>query len=281
MKKVYITGAAGMLGSDMLKVWASDYEVLGVDLADYDLTDRDEVRKRISDYQPDLIIHCAAYTNVDGAESNKDTAYKVNVNATENVALAAREVGAEMVYISTDFVFDGSSSEPYLESDLTNPISVYGDSKCQGEERVRAILDAHYIARISWLYGRNGHNFVYTIRNAAMQHPELKVVDDQWGTPTWTIDVASTLKKIVAAKKWGTFHLSSEGEASWFDFAETLLQYYGINTPVKTQSSEALNRPAPRPAYSVIKNQNLWEKCGAKMPHWKVSLKKFIEDYSL
>ncbi len=281
MEKILITGSMGMLGSDIVKIWAYEYDTIGVDIGDFDITNIDRVIENIKMIKPSLIIHCAAYTNVDGAESNEKLAYKINVTGTENLALAAREVGSEFIYISTDFVFDGKKKHPYIETDLPNPISVYGKTKYEGEKKVREILDKYYIIRISWLYGRNGKNFVYTIRNAAKERSELTVVNDQWGTPTFTLDIAYNLMRIYKNKIYSIYHLTGEGETTWFEFAKEILRLYKIDTPVKPISSKELKRPARRPTYSVLENKNLYEYCGAKMPYWKDSLKSFIENYSL
>jgi len=281
MQKVLITGASGMLGSDLPKIWSRFTSVMGVDLGDFDITDREAVEKYFKTIRPDLVIHCAAFTNVDGAESQADTAMLINANGTKNIAYAAREVGAEVVYFSTDFVFDGKKGEPYLEDDPARPASVYGKSKYAGECSLREILPAHYIVRIAWLYGRHGSNFVYTIRNAARENKELKVVDDQIGSPTFTVDVAYHLRCIVERGQWGTWHLSAEGETSRYQFAQEVLKNCGIETPVRPVSTEEFPLPAPRPSYGVLSNQKYFKECGRKMPHWKESLAEFLHHYAL
>ena len=224
--------------------------------------------------------HCAAYTNGDGAQTNVDLCRKVNADASANVAIACREIGSKMAYISTDFVFDGLKKHPYLETDCANPISVYGATKYEGEQRIKEILDRFFIVRISWLYGRNGKNFVYTIRNAGMNNPQLKVVNDQIGTPTFTLDVADGLLKIIRKDCPGIFHLTGEGECSWYDFAAEILNLYGIQVPVIPISSSELSRPAPRPAYSVLENARFWSVTGGKMPDWKDSLRRFVAHHA-
>lgn len=281
MNRVLITGANGMLGSDFLKIWCRHATVTGIDISDCNITSSQSVNECFDAVRPDMVVHCAAYTNVDGAQDHEDTAHSVNVQGTENIVQSARRIGAEVVYISTDFVFDGKKSVPYNEEDSANPLSVYGKTKYEGERIIRELLPAHYIVRISWLYGRSGSNFVYTIRNAARERPELQVVNDQFGTPTFTLDVAHHLWRIVRRGSWGTWHLSGEGAASWYDFAREVLRLYDIKTPVKPVTSDEFPRPAPRPAYSVMANQRYFNECGGKMPDWKKSLADFVNNYAL
>ncbi len=296
-KKIAITGSSGMLGTDLCQELRREYEVAGIDIdhgprtTDHsfyacDITDQKDVREVISKIRPDVLVHAAAWTDVDGCELDKDKAYAVNSGGTENVASACRESGTTLIYISTDFVFDGQKDRPYKENDPTNPLSVYGDSKLKGEAAVRKALKEYFILRTSWLYGKNGKNFVDTIIAKAKEGNTLKVVDDQAGSPTYTKDLAGAihalLKRLSVAygvrrTAYGVYHVSNSGCVSWRDYAKEILRIAGIKTEVLPISSAELTRPAKRPAMSVLDNARFRKYTGYKMRGWKEALKEYLK----
>lgn len=285
--RVFVTGAQGMLGQDLLPILreAGD-EVIPSDMRPgtdpafvaLDLIDLDATKEAISRARPDVVIHGAAYTNVDGAESDPDAAYRVNALGTWNVALACQEVGAAMLLVSTDYVFDGAKGTAYDEYDAPNPQSVYGRSKYAGELHVQQVLNRFYVVRTAWLYGHHGKNFVETILQAAAERPELKVVNDQWGCPTWTRDLSRTLSALIRSGRYGIYHATGQGECTWMDFAREIVSQGGLSTPVLPQTTEELNRPAPRPRYSVLRNRALEMTGLAPMPDWHSSLRRYFQE---
>lgn len=291
-RKVLVTGSAGMLGIDLCKELSDDYDVIGLDIRTQgskvircDITQRDNVIKLIVGAKPDFIIHAAAFTEVDRCEKETDKALHINTESTENVALSALELKIPFIYISTDFVFNGSKKSPYIEEDPTGPINAYGRSKLGGEKKAGA-LDKYIIIRTSWLYGANGKNFVEAILDFAKTQKERKVVDDQIGTPTYTKDLARAIHKLVDVMKgqesiWGIYHVSNRGAVSWFDYAKEILKISGINNfrliPVK---SDQLARPARRPLFSVLDNSKFEKVTGFVMRPWKEALKEYIDDRS-
>lgn len=261
--RVLITGATGQLGRDLREAYAGE-QVLGLGSAQLDITRAEETKKTIAEWRPDLVIHAAAYTNVDGCESDPDRAFRVNALGTRNVALGCQAAGAALVYISTDYVFDGLQvGRAYTEYDATNPRSVYGRSKLAGEECVRDLLDRFYIVRTSWLHGLVGKNFIRTILNSARQGKELAVVDDQTGSPTFTVDLAKAIRRLAGSGLYGVYHVTNGGSCSWHTLAEQALELAGERYPellgreVRPLTTAQLGRPAPRPAYSVLRNYNL------------------------
>jgi len=275
--KVLVTGAKGMLGTDMVDVLSGEHRVIGVDIGEVDITDARATETLIFEAEPQIVVHTAAYTDVDGCESNIRHAYRVNAIGTRNIALACRKVGAAMLYVSTDFVFDGVKREPYLERDRPNPLNVYGFSKYAGEQFVASLLAEHYIIRTAWLYGENGKNFVTTMMRLADEQGKLKVVDDQFGSPTYTVDVALAVARLIATGKYGTYHMVNTGQVSWCGFARKVLELSGRHrVPVKPISSEQLSRPAIRPAYSVLQNSALELTIGVTIRLWETALEDFI-----
>lgn len=250
--KVLITGANGQLGHDLREVLA-DHTLFPYDL-DMNVTDAKAVSDTVMEVKPDIIIHSAAMTNVDGCETDPDQAFLVNGIGTGNIALAAKKASSRLVYVSTDFVFDGSKGEPYTEFDEPNPISAYGKSKRAGEEFVEALVPEHFIVRTAWLFGKTGHNFVKTMVKLADEKDELKVVDDQIGSPTYSADLAARINELIATDWFGTYHVTNSGSCSWYEFARAILQKAGKGTKVTPITSKELDRPAPRPAYSVLRN---------------------------
>lgn len=256
---VLLTGARGQLGTDVVAAAAkiSDLELVAIDRHELDITDQAATLALVRDVSPDVIIHGAAYTAVDDCESNEEAAYDVNANGTGNVVTAAAEVGARVIYVSTDYVFDGTKETPYTEDDTPNPASVYGASKLAGEQHVQTLGDDGLIVRTSWVCGVNGANMVKTIMRAAENYPQLTFVDDQIGKPTFTRDLAETLLMLAGRQDHGVMHVTNEGEVSWFEFCQDVLEMMGRErSQVVACATHELQppRPAPRPANSVLAN---------------------------
>jgi len=289
-RKILTTGSGGMLGTDLVSEFKDDYNVYGLDLVhrppvaagDFsrcDITNEGETLRVISKIKPDIVIHTAAWTDVDGCELDKDKAYEINSEGTENVALGCKSAGAVLVYISTDFVFNGKKRSPYKETDRPDPLSIYGDSKLLGENAVDRILDRYFILRTSWLYGSSGKNFVDTIIEKARASKELKVVDDQVGSPTYTKDLAEAIGALLSQMEFkgkGIYHVSNSGSVSWYDYAKTILKLSGSKTKVIPISSKELDRPAKRPAMSVLDNSKFSRFTGYKMRNWKAALEEYL-----
>ena len=282
--KCLVTGSHGMLGTDILSLFEQRHEVLGVDLHNCDILNKRQLEETISSFRPDVIIHTAAYTNVDKAESDEEAASLLNEHGAENLAKAARKYAAKLVFISTDYVFDGAASAPYTEHDKPNPQGVYGQTKLGGEEQVQRILEAKQwlIVRTAWLYGRHGKNFVSAILQRARDIGTLQVVNDQQGAPTYTEDLAAGILALLESKASGIFHFSNNGQCSWYDFAERILQYAGLShVRLQPISSVELARPAPRPAYSVLDTSKFTAAVGQRPRHWEEALKVFFEEVTV
>ncbi len=296
--KVLIAGSSGMLGVDLSRELGESYEVYGIDLADSsklearrynrcDITDRSAVLKAVTEFAPHVIIHTAAWTDVDGCELDKEKAYKINGDGTKNVALACKGAGAMLVYISTDFVFDGRSKGPYKETDPAAPLSIYGGSKLMGEEAVKKELKEYFILRTSWLYGKSGKNFVDTIIAKAASEKVLRVVDDQVGSPTYTVDLAEAIHVLIdkvraqrtehREQRYGIYHVSNSGSVSWYKYAKEILALAGSPAKVVPISSAELNRPARRPANSVLYNSKFVKFTGHELRGWKDALREYIK----
>lgn len=279
--KILIIGCNGMLGQDMV-VTAKEagHKVFCIDHPEIDITKPESVHHHVETVRPEAIVNCAAYTAVDLCETNRDIAFAVNGAGAGNIARAASGIGAKLVHISTDYVFDGKGPRPYVEDDPTGPASVYGQSKLEGEMQVVKNCTQSYILRIAWLYGKNGNNFVKTIRsiglkNAAEKKP-LKVVNDQWGTPTWTVEVCRQVLKIIDTSHYGISHATNEGMCTWCDFAKTIIESANIPCEVVPCSTKEFPRPAPRPAYSVLENRNLKRLGLNVMQDWKEAFEEFL-----
>ncbi len=268
--KVLVTGANGMLGQDLCPILEDEgYEVIETDIENLDITDLKTVEKVLSEENPDIVIHCAAYTNVDKAETDYDTAELINAKGTENIAKICTKIHAKMVYISTDYVFDGTSKEPYKPTDKPNPINNYGLTKLHGEVAVRKFCPEHYIARTSWLYGIHGKNFVETMISLK-DKPELKVVDDQIGCPTWTVELSNGIVKLLNEADYGTYHVCGSGHTSWYGFCKEIFNLSDIHANLKPCATKDFPRPAKRPAYSVMENNKICR-------NWKSALKNYLE----
>ena len=281
--KIAITGSRGMLGTDLMRLFQQEHEVLGLDLHNCNILDAAQLHDVVAPFCPNVIIHAAAYTNVDNAESDRDAAFALNEIGTKNMADVAKACQAKLVYISTDYVFDGTKGTPYAEEDAPSPLGVYGWSKWRGEEQIRAVFDGNassfLIVRIAWLYGKHGKNFVETILNLAQQQDTLRVVNDQFGSPTYTQDVARALQALIRCDASGVVHATNSGQCTWHEFAETILNFAGkTGVTVLPISSAELNRPAPRPAYSVLRLDKFTQLTGQPLRHWKDGLQAYFEE---
>ncbi|KNY29654.1 dTDP-4-dehydrorhamnose reductase [Pseudobacteroides cellulosolvens] len=254
--KVLITGCRGQLGLELARQFNEFngvYNLIETDVHNLDITNQVMVFELVKAQKPDVIINCAAYTNVDGCESDELNAYRVNAIGPQNLSAAALSVGAKMVQVSTDYVFDGTGNTPKVETDPMNPRSVYGKSKAMGEILVKDTNPRHFIVRTAWLYGE-GNNFVRTMLKLAKEKDEVKVVNDQFGSPTSTKDLARCIIKLINSESYGTYHGTCEGSCSWNQFAKKIFEIKGINIKVSEMTTEELNRPAERPKYSVLDN---------------------------
>ncbi len=276
--KVLVTGVKGQLGYDVVeRLKKLNIEHLGVDKEDFDLTNEEDTKDFILNYKPDVVIHCAAYTAVDKAEDEKDLCYSINVQGTGYVAQACREMDAKMVYISTDYVFDGEKEEPYAVTDKPNPINHYGLTKYLGELEVQKYLENFFIVRTSWVFGKNGNNFVKTMLRLGQERKEIKVVSDQVGSPTYTYDLARLILDMIQTDKYGIYHATNEGYCSWYEFATEIFKVAGI-TDVKVLpiKSEEFPTKAERPKNSWLSKKELKSKSFITLPHWQEALKRYI-----
>ena len=271
--RIVLTGASGQLGSDLCRMLANE-TVIPKDLPDFDLT-RQESEAQIYEAKPDVIIHAGAYTDVDGSEHKPDLAMAVNRDGTARVARAAARAGARLIYVSTDYVFDGTATAPYAEQDAPNPINAYGMSKNMGEQAVLALGADALVVRTAWLYGHHGKNFVKSIMNAARREPALRVVSDQRGCPTFAEDLASALIALMAKNVSGVIHVTNRGNCTWHEFAEAIVREMGLAVPVVPISTEEAGRVAKRPRFSVLSQDRLMS-LGIMMPEWRPSLARFV-----
>jgi dTDP-4-dehydrorhamnose reductase len=272
--KIALTGSDGMLGCDICSVF-SDVELKAFTLSDFDITDLDTSVAAIRKFRPDYLIHTAAYTDVDGAEQSPDKAYLVNGIGTRNVTMACEEIRCPIIYISSDYVFDGSKKEPYNEWDVPDPINQYGLSKLLGEKFVASLTNRFYIVRTSWLYGKKGKNFVDTISRLLLERNELEVVDDQIGSPTYTLDLANKLKELIR-KGYGTYHITNSSYCSWYEFAAEIARLQSSNAEIKPITSDKFKRPARRPAFSVLNNTMLRLEGITELRPWNEALKGYL-----
>jgi dTDP-4-dehydrorhamnose reductase len=285
--KILVTGANGQLGSELCKTAPSTFEeigefceVLGVDLPDCDITQLQIFRDIAESFEPDVIINCAAYTNVDKCETDRDTAFAVNALGARNAAIIAEELGAKLIHISTDYVFNGIGTSPKAEFEVCEPQSVYGLTKLAGENFVKDFSKKYFIVRTAWLYGYIGGNFVKTILNAGEKNGTLKVVNDQIGNPTNVVDLAKHLLKLAQTEEYGTYHCTNNGECSWFDFASEFIRLSGIDCVVTPCTTDEFPRPAKRPAYSSLDNAMLRLTVGDEMRSWQEAIQDYMTHYN-
>ncbi|PQP84641.1 dTDP-4-dehydrorhamnose reductase [Paenibacillus sp. PCH8] len=286
--RVMVTGAAGQLGHDVVKSFqAEGHQILACDRDQMDITDQQQCTELIATFQPHLIVHCAAYTAVDQAEVDEDTAYTVNASGTRNIAVAAERVGAKLVYISTDYVFDGRGSRPYQEYDVTNPQSVYGKSKLVGERLVQSLCTRWFIVRTSWVFGVHGSNFVQTMLELLEKRPQLQVVHDQQGSPTYTVDLAQLVYTLSLTEKYGIYHVSNSGICTWYEFAQAIgeeaVKQGRFKQPAELIpcTTDQFPRPAPRPAYSVMDQLAIRTNGLKPMRPWREALIAFLNELSV
>ena len=291
--KILITGASGMLGSEVCRELAGRYETIALDVRETkalgalpvkfiksDITNHEQTIEEIVKVGPELIIHTAAYTDVDGCELAPEKAYRVNGEGTRTVAQAGRRCGASLIYISTDYVFDGQKREPYSESDRPNPLNVYGKSKLAGEEAVKETLVKYFIVRTSWLFGKNGKNFVDSIIEKAGQQKRLYVVDDQVGSPTYACDLAWGIERLISVSEpaYGIYHLTNSGSCSWYEFALKIIDYTSMkDAQLEPVTSERVKRPAQRPKMSILDGSRYRNLTRQPLRLWQEALKEYLD----
>jgi len=280
LTRILVTGARGQLGSDVCReLERRGIEYLGTTSGDMDITDQEQVRKRVQEYHPDAVIHCAAYTNVDQAEEEPEQAFAVNEQGTRNIAEACKAIDAKLIYISTDYVFPGTGTKPYEVDDPTGPLNTYGKSKLAGEQAVRAVLEKYFIVRTSWVFGSHGKNFVNTMLQLGETHSTVRVVNDQIGSPTYTVDLVPLLCEMVQTDAYGTYHATNEGECSWAEFARTIFQQADRDVIVEEIfTSEYTAAKAVRPLNSRLSKKSLVEARFPELADWKNALGRFIYD---
>ena len=271
---ILVVGAKGMLGQDLLHVLPGD--VRGVDIEEIDITSGESVRKVLLTLKPRVVVNAAAYTDVDGCETNRDLALAVNGTGVRHLAEVSSQIGACLVQVSTDYVFDGSKNSPWVEDDPTGPLSMYGISKLAGEENARVNPD-HLVVRTQWLYGLHGKNFVETMLRLAGEKDELAVVDDQVGSPTWTMDLSLAIRALLEKGCRGTYHAANADNCSWNDFARAIFADAGLSITVKPMTTAELGRPAPRPLYSVLDCGKLTRDTGFQPQQWRGALRQYLE----
>lgn len=277
--KILVTGVGGQLGYDVCKVLdARHIENKGVDLVDFDITDAEATHKYILSYHPDAVIHCSAWTAVDKAEDELDMVRAVNTEGPRNIAAACKEIGAKMLYLSTDYVFPGTGDNFYKPEDPTGPLGAYGATKLGGELAVKELLDRYFIVRISWVFGKNGNNFIRTMLRLAETKNEINVVCDQIGSPTYTADLAPLLCDMIMTDKYGTYHATNEGICSWAEFAEEIFRLAGKNVKVNPIPTSEYPTRAVRPLNSRLSKDKLEQAGFTRLPHWKDALNRFIND---
>ncbi len=281
--KIMITGAKGQLGSDCHHILRRDHEVMAVDLEDGDITNLSYVQAIVRDFAPDIIVNCAAYTQVDACETHREVAWKVNVEGPRNLASAVEKCGGRLVHISTDYVFDGSktSPDPYVEEDKPGPLSYYAKTKLEGELAVRETTHGHVILRTAWMYGLNGHNILKTFLRLALEnsHKEIKVVNDQFGSPTWSYRLALQIAKVIEVNGQGIYHATSEGYCTWYELACRFLDKMRIPHKVVPCTSEEYPTPATRPKNSILENRRLKNEGINLMPYWEDDLDRFVHRF--
>jgi dTDP-4-dehydrorhamnose reductase len=274
--RVMILGASGLLGRALLREWSGD-EIVGLSSRDVDIRDKNRVSQKVQSVGPEWIVLAAAYTDVDGSESNQDRAFAVNRDGAVNVAEAAKGIGAKLLFVSSDYVFDGTKTSPYEIDDTRNPLGVYGRSKSEAEVRLQQLLPDCCIARTSWLFGTGGKCFPDTILKLGATRPTLDVVNDQHGCPTYSIDLAGTIIRLCRQDAKGIVHVTNAGSCTWFEFAQGIVREAGLRTEVRPISTQQLPRPARRPAYSVLSPRSL-DRLGITMPGWQDALAGYLKE---
>lgn len=295
--KILITGSAGMLGYDLCKILSKEYDLVGIDVSaseakyqpnkfyEVDISKKEDVQRIFVSEKPDIVIHTAAWTDVDGCELDPEKAEQVNVTGTLNVAEACHDISSHLIVLSTDYVFDGNKGKSYLEDDKPNPLSVYGKTKLEAENIVKELLSSFVILRTSALYGSNGHNFVDTIVTKAIKDEKLRIVDDQVTAPTYTLDLALAINKVIESRSsfdYDIVNICNSGSCSWYDFALEIIKKAGIKGySLEPMISSKLERPAKRPSYSVLDNSRFCDVSGSKLRSWKEALADYLKNTSM
>ena len=276
--RILVTGARGQLGHDVMKELLSRKLIpIGVDREEMDITNKEDVHKYMDPLEVDAVIHCAAYTAVDQAEEEIELCRKINVEGTRYIAEVCKSKDIPMMYISTDYVFDGKGSEPFLTDSPRNPVNFYGQAKYEGELVVEELLSKYFIVRISWVFGENGKNFVRTMLDLGKKLGKLTVVNDQFGSPTYTSDLSKLLVEMIQSKEYGTYHATNEGICSWFEFATEIFKQAGLPVDVQPVDSSAFKTKAVRPLNSRMSKEKLVEKGFEKLPDWKDALSRYLK----
>lgn len=277
--KILVTGVSGQLGYDVEReLDQRGIEHLGTSSRELDITDREAVERLMERYRPDAVIHCAAYTKVDLAEDEPERCWAVNADGTRNLAAACREIGAKLLYISTDYVFPGTGERSYGTGDPTGPVNTYGRSKLAGELAVQSLLEKYFIVRISWVFGKNGNNFVKTMLRLAETRAELSVVCDQIGSPTYTADLAPLLCDMVQTERYGVYHATNEGTCAWSEFAEAIFALAGRQVAVHPIPASAYPTKAARPLNSRMSKESLRDNGFQALPEWKDALARYLKE---
>ena len=282
--KILITGVLGLLGHEVAQVCREQGDAtIETDIAQsnssLDITNPGDVRSTLLSMRPEWLINCAAYTDVDGCESDQQTAFELNARAPGHLARACEESGTRLLHISTDYVFNGRKEIPYTEDDKTDPLSVYGKSKLAGEIAVQENTEHYVIVRTQWLFGPHGKNFVSTILNIAKDKDSIRVVNDQRGSPTYSKDLAKAIRLLIECNAQGVYHVSNRGHATWFDLAQKAIEIVDLPTDLLPVGTEDLPRPAIRPANSILSTKRFTETTGKVMPPWQISLNQYIKEY--
>ena len=277
--RVLVTGVKGQLGYDVVKECEKrNIEAVGVDIEEMDITDKDSVNRVIKEAKVDAVIHCAAYTAVDAAEDNVEICRRVNAEGTENIAKICKELDLKMIYISTDYVFDGKGTRPWEPDDERAPLNVYGQTKYEGELAVQNNLEKYFIVRIAWVFGVNGKNFIKTMLRLAQDHDSLTVVNDQFGSPTYTYDLARLLVDMVLTDKYGIYHATNEGICTWYEFACEIFKQAGIDIKVTPVSASEYKAKATRPENSRMSKEKLSENGFERLPSWQDALSRYLKE---
>lgn len=277
MNNILVTGSTGQLGSDVVKeLLKRGYSTLSPNRSEFNLCSEDSIRNYILNSNCEAIVHCAAYTQVDKAEDEKDLCIKINATATKHIVKCAKILDIPMIYISTDYVFDGTKDGEYTENDETNPINIYGESKLAGEKYVQEILDKYYIVRTSWVFNINGKNFIETMLRLSKTNNQLSIVNDQIGSPTYTKDLSRLLVDMLETSKYGLYHATNEGYCSWYEFANTIFKLANINIDIKAINSNEYASRAKRPLNSKLSKDKLIEYGFKPLPHWEDALKDYL-----
>ncbi len=277
--KVLVTGYNGQLGFDVVKeLTARGIESRGVDIEDFDITDEKAVSDYVRAYNPDVLVHCSAYTAVDKAEDNIQVCRAVNVDGPRNIAKICKELDCKLVYFSTDYVFPGTGDEYYEVDSPTGPLGQYGITKLDGEHAVTEAVEKYFIIRISWVFGINGNNFIKTMLRVGKEHDTVRVVDDQIGSPTYTADLSKLVCDMLVTEKYGIYHATNEGVCSWADFTEEIFRLAGYDTEIKRVTTEEYGARAPRPKNSRMSKKSLDEAGFSRLPDWKDALERYFEE---